>query len=214
VSAKTVWAQIVNQKSKIENSQMSAVYTDDQLIMALRHGEQWAMTALYDRYARLVFSLALRILNDRSAAEEAVQEVFVKVWRRCKDYDTQRGKFSSWLSGITHNHAIDELRRRRVRPSAAEDEDAMAEVVSDGPAPLELALQSLEHRRIVDALQAIPAEQRKPIEMAYFEGFTQQEISDRLKEPLGTIKTRMRLGMQKLKSLLEEPQSEPLRSAR
>ena len=189
---------------------MSAVYTDDQLIAALRKGDGWAMTALYDRYARLVFSLALRILNDRSAAEETVQEVFVKVWRRSKEFDATRGKFSSWLSGIAHNHAIDELRRRRVRPSASEDEDAMAEVVSDGPAPLELALQSLEHRRIVDALEQIPAEQRQPIEMAYFEGFTQQEISDRLKEPLGTIKTRMRLGMQKLKSLLEVPEDVPV----
>lgn len=204
VSSKTVFAQIANQKPKIENPQMAVVYTDDELIVALRKGESWAMSALYDRYARLVFSLALRILNDRSAAEEAVQEVFVKVWRRCKEYDAKRGKFSSWLSGIAHNHAIDELRRRRVRPSASEDEDAMAEVVSDDPAPLDLALQSLERRRIVEALQAIPAEQRRPIEMAYFEGFTQQEISNRLHEPLGTIKTRMRLGMQKLKSLLEE----------
>ena len=183
---------------------MTAVYTDDQLISALRQGEGWAMTALYDRYARLVFSLSLRILNDRSAAEEAAQEVFVKVWKRAKDYDAARGKFSSWLSGIAHNHAIDELRRRRVRPSASDDEDAMAEVVSNDLAPLDLALQSLEHQRIVDALQAIPAEQRKPIEMAYFEGYTQQEISDRLREPLGTIKTRMRLGMQKLKGLLDE----------
>jgi RNA polymerase sigma-70 factor (ECF subfamily) len=203
-----LWFQIENQKSEIRNRTMATVYTDDQLISAIRKGEGWAMTALYDRYARLVFSLALRILNDRAAAEETVQEVFVKVWRRSKDFDVTRGKFSSWLSGITHNHAIDELRRRRVRPVASEDEDAMAEVVSDGPAPLELALQSLEHRRIVAALEQIPAEQRQPIEMAYFEGFTQQEISDRLKEPLGTVKTRMRLGMQKLKSLLDESKDE------
>lgn len=163
------------------------------------------MTALYDRYARLVFSLSLRILNDRPLAEEAVQEVFVKVWKRAKDYDAARGKFSSWLSGIAHNHAIDELRRRRIRPSASDDEDAMAKIMSDAPAPLDLAMQSLEHRRIVDALNAIPADQRKPIEMAYFEGYTQQEISDRLREPLGTIKTRMRLGMQKLRGLLDNP---------
>lgn len=170
----------------------------------LIRGEGWAMTALYDRYARLVFSLALRILNDRSAAEEAVQEVFVKVWKRARDYDAARGKFSSWLTGITHNHAIDELRRRRVRPTASEDEDALGEVVASGPTPIDLALQSLERRRIVNALQAIPVEQRRCIEMAYFEGYTQQEISDRLREPLGTVKTRMRLGMQKLKGLLAE----------
>ena len=184
---------------------MASTFTDDQLISALRQGEEWAMTTLYDRYARLVFSLALRILNDRLAAEEAVQEVFVKVWRRAKEYDATRGKFSSWLSGITHNHAIDELRRRRARPTATEDEDAMLDLVAEGPALFDLAFQSLEHRRIVHALEAIPPEQRQPIEMAYFEGYTQQEISERLSEPLGTIKTRMRLGMQKLKSLLQEP---------
>lgn len=207
MSTRAIGSEITrsDHKSEIRNSKMAVVHTDDQLIVALRQGEEWAMSALYDRYARLVFSLALRILNDRSAAEEAMQEVFVKVWRRCKEYDAQRGKFSSWLSGITHNHAIDELRRRRVRPSASEDEDAMAEVAADTPAPLDMALQSLERRRIIEALQAIPAEQRAPIEMAYFEGYTQQEISDRLHQPLGTIKTRMRLGMQKLKSLLDEP---------
>jgi RNA polymerase sigma-70 factor (ECF subfamily) len=185
---------------------MSAVYTDEQLIHALKRGEQWAMSILYDRYARLVFSLALKILQDHGAAEEAVQDVFVKVWRRCKDYDTERGKFSSWLIGIAHNHAIDELRRRRVRPAASEEEtDEMNEVADHAPATLDLALQSLEHRRILDALDEIPLEQRQPIEMAYFEGFTQQEIAEKLCQPLGTIKTRMRLGMQKLKGLLIEP---------
>jgi RNA polymerase sigma-70 factor, ECF subfamily len=179
---------------------------DDEVIAHLRAGDGWAMSVLYDRYARLVFSLSLRILNDRGAAEETVQEVFVKVWKRCGEYDTRRGKFSSWLTGIAHNHAIDELRRRRVRPSASEgDDDAMDSVVDDTPAPLDLALQSLERRRIVDALKEIPNEQRRAIEMAYFEGFTQQEISGKLGEPLGTVKTRMRLGMQKLKTLLKEP---------
>jgi RNA polymerase sigma-70 factor (ECF subfamily) len=185
---------------------MSAIHTDEQLIHALKRGEQWAMSILYDRYARLVFSLAVKILQDRGAAEETVQDVFVKVWRRCKEYDTERGKFSSWLTGIAHNQAIDELRRRRVRPAASEEEtEEMNEVVDVAPAPLDIAMQSLEHRRILDALCEIPLEQRKPIELAYFEGFTQQEISEKLSEPLGTIKTRMRLGMQKLKTLLADP---------
>ena len=162
------------------------------------------MSMLYDRYARLVFSLALKILNDRAAAEEVVQEVFVKVWRRARDYRAERGKFSSWLTGITHHYAIDELRRRRVRPAASNDENDAADVIDDEPAPSDRALQSLEHRRIVDALNAIPMEQRRAIELAYFEGYTQQEIGEKLGEPLGTIKTRMRLGMRKLKALLED----------
>jgi len=185
---------------------MSAIQSDEQLVSALKHGENWAMSALYDRYSRLVFSLALKILRDNGAAEEAVQEVFVKVWRRAKAFDGERGKFSSWLMGIAHNHAIDELRRRRVRPAASDEEtDEADEAVDPAPAPLDTAMQHLEHRRILDALDEIPLDQRKPIEMAYFEGFTQQEIAEKLCQPLGTVKTRMRLGMQKLKVLLAEP---------
>jgi len=183
---------------------MSSVHTDEQLMSALTRGETWAMTAIYDRYARLVYSLALKMLNDRAAAEEVVQEVFVKVWRRARDYDAQRGKFSAWLTGITHHHTIDELRRRRARPFASEDEDSLANVATDLPAPDDAAQTNLERRRIVDALREIPDEQRRCIEMAYFEGYTQEEISERLGEPLGTVKTRMRLGMQKLKVLLVE----------
>ncbi len=180
--------------------------TDEQVLEHLREGESWAMAVLYDRYARLVFSLALKILNDRATSEEVVQEVFVKVWRRAGDYDADRGKFSSWLGGIAHHHAIDELRRRRVRPSATEDEDAAEDIVADGPVPFEAAVQSIERQRIAHALECIPAEQRQPIELAYFEGYTQQEIAEKLSEPLGTIKTRMRLGMHKLRGLLEETQ--------
>ncbi|MBI3914102.1 MAG: sigma-70 family RNA polymerase sigma factor [Chloroflexi bacterium] len=184
---------------------MNRALEDAELLMQLRRGEGRAMAMLYDRYARLVFSLAVKILNDRAGAEEVVQEVFVKVWRRARDYDSARGKFSSWLTGITHNHAIDELRRRRVRPSAAQnDEEEAPDILDEGPPLFEIAVQSIEHRRIVDALNAIPLPQRRAIEMAYFEGYTQQEIADRLKEPLGTIKTRMRLGTQKLKGLLGE----------
>jgi RNA polymerase sigma-70 factor, ECF subfamily len=185
---------------------MSTVYTDEQLLVALTRGETWAMTAIYDRYARLVYSLALKMLNDRAAAEEVVQEVFVKVWRRAREFDAQRGKFSAWLTGIAHNHAIDELRRRGARPIASEDEDSLADVEVVAPGPDDAAQTSFERQRILDALQGIPAEQRRCIEMAYFEGYTQEEISGRLGEPLGTVKTRIRLGMQKLKVLLvEEP---------
>ncbi|MBI3536234.1 MAG: sigma-70 family RNA polymerase sigma factor [Chloroflexi bacterium] len=179
--------------------------SDVELILLVARNEAWALAEIYNRYARLVFSLAVRILNDRAGAEEVVQEVFVKVWRRARDYDVDRGKFSSWLSGIAHHHAIDELRRRRVRPSATQnDEEEAVNIPDDGPALLEIAIQSLEHRRIVDALKIIPLEQRRAIEMAYFEGYTQQEIANLLHQPLGTIKTRMRLGMQKLKLLLGE----------
>jgi RNA polymerase sigma-70 factor (ECF subfamily) len=177
---------------------------DEEVIARLQEGESWAMSVLYDRYARLVFSLALKVLNDPAAAEEAMQEVFVKVWRRAGDYQPDRGKFSSWLTGIAHPQAIDDLRRRHVRPEAAGDEEAAAEVEDSAPVPFDRAVQSIEHQQIQEALACIPAEQRSPIELAYFEGLTQQEIAVRLGEPLGTIKTRMRLGMQKLKDLLDK----------
>lgn len=177
---------------------------DDEILAKLREGESWAMAVLYDRYARLVFSLALHILNDRPAAEEVVQEVFVKVWRRAGDYSSERGKLSAWIGSIAHHQAIDDLRRRRVRPSATEDEEATRDLVDDAPVPFERAVQSIEHQQIAEALQCIPPEQRQPIELAYFEGLTQQEIAAKLDQPLGTIKTRMRLGMQKLKTLLED----------
>jgi RNA polymerase sigma-70 factor, ECF subfamily len=180
--------------------------TDEELMSALQRGETWAMTALYDRYARLIYSLALRMLNDRSSAEEVVQEVFVKVWRRCGDFDAARGKFSSWLTGIAHHHTVDELRRRRARPTASVDEEALDGIADSATPPDEVAQTSYDRRRIVQALQEIPDDQRRCIELAYFEGYTQEEISERLGQTLGTVKTRIRLGMQKLKSLLVEEQ--------
>ncbi|OGO38281.1 MAG: hypothetical protein A2Z03_08600 [Chloroflexi bacterium RBG_16_56_8] len=179
---------------------------DEEIITHLCAGEGWAMEVLYDRYDRLVFSLALKILRDRSAAEEVVQEVFVKVWRRAADYRAERAKFSSWLARIAHNHAIDRLRQRNGRPFMS-NEDQVAQVVDAGPTPLEMAEQQLDHRRIVEALDQIPHEQRHAIELAYFEGFSHQQIANKLGKPLGTIKTRIRRGMQNLRVLLEPAQT-------
>ncbi len=166
--------------------------------------ESWALAELYDRYARLVFSLALKVLNDRSSAEEMVQEVFAKVWRNARDYSPERGKFSSWLIGITHHRCIDELRRRRVRPATeSTDQEPLLELAGDDD-PAEAAFYALERARVRRALAKIPTEQRIVIELAFFEGLTHQEIAEHCHEPLGTVKTRVRLGMQKLKELLKE----------
>ncbi len=166
--------------------------------------ESGALSELYDRYARLVFSLALQILNDRSACEEIVQEVFAKVWRGAHEYSTERGKFSSWLVGIARHQCIDELRRRRVRPAPDSlDQEPMFELASDDD-PAEAAAYSMQRQAIQAALAQIPAEQRQVIELAFFGGLTHQEIALRCEEPLGTVKTRMRLGMQKLRELLKD----------
>ncbi len=178
--------------------------TDEELVALVARNESWALAELYDRYARLVFSLALQILNDRSAGEEIVQEVFAKLWRGAHEYTPERGKFSSWLIGITRYHCIDELRRRRARPAVDSiDREPRFELVSDDD-PAEAAAHSLERQTVQTALAQLPPEQRRVIEMAFFRGLTHQEIAARCREPPGTVKTRIRLGMQKLRELLKD----------
>jgi RNA polymerase sigma-70 factor (ECF subfamily) len=178
--------------------------TDEQLVELVARDESWALAELYDRYVRLVFSLALKVLNDRSSAEEVVQEVFAKVWRGSRAFDAKRGKFSSWLIGIAHHQCIDELRRRRVRPVAETIDDLpLADLPGDDD-PTQAAEVAFERSRVRQALMQIPVEQRIVIELAFFEGLTHREIADRSGDPLGTVKTRVRLGMQKLKEILRE----------
>src|SRR5512136_1524365 len=121
--------------------------TDAQLLALVVRGEDWALSELYDRYSRLVFSIALKILNDRSSAEEIVQQVFTKVWRSARDYRAERGKFSSWLMSIAHHQCIDELRRRRVRPvTHPGDEELLYELASDDD-PAQAVQYSFEQAR-------------------------------------------------------------------
>lgn len=178
--------------------------SDEQLVAWVARGEDWALAELYDRYVRLVFSLAIRVLNDRASAEETVQEVFTKVWRGADEFRPERGKFSSWLIGITHHQCIDGLRRRRARPVAwSTDDESLLELAGEDD-PAEAAEYAFERARVRSALSQIPAEQRIVIELAFFEGLTHSEIAARCGDPLGTVKTRLRLGMQKLKGLLKE----------
>ncbi len=180
------------------------VLTDAQLLALIARGENWALSEIYDRYTWLVFSLALKILNDRASAEEIVQQVFTKVWRSARDYRVERGKFSTWLMSITHHQCIDELRRRRVRPvTQPGDEELLYELASDDD-PAQAVQYTFELARIREALQQIPAEQRIVIELAFWGGLTQQEIAMYCHSPLGTVKTRLRLGMQRLRRLLPE----------
>ncbi len=178
--------------------------TDDELIVLTAHQESWALAELYDRYARLVFSLALQMLHDRAASEEIVQEVFTKVWRGAHDFTPERGSFSSWLIGITRHQCIDELRRCRRQPATESmDGSPYLELAGDDD-PVQEAEHSLDQTRVRRALAQIPEEQRRLIEMAFLEGLTHEEIAAHSGIPLGTVKTRIRLGMQKLKDLLQE----------
>ncbi len=175
---------------------------DEALIVRLVQRDVRALDTLYARYSRPAFSLALKIIGDREVVEEVVQEVFLRLWTRAHTFDPQRGKLLSWLLTITHHRAVDELRRRRSQPETEGFQEQLA--ASDEPAsdPSETYAQIEDREVVQSALAQLPPAQRVPIQMAYYGGLTQVEIAQSLKEPLGTIKTRMRLGMQKLRVLL------------
>ena len=175
---------------------------DEALVRLLVRQDVHALEALYDRYSRPIFSLALKILGDREVVEEVVQEVFLRLWTRAVGYDPQRGKLLSWLLTITHHRAIDELRRRRSQPETDGLQEQLAAVEDPDADPSKSLTQVEEREAVRHALAQLPEAQRRPLELAYYGGLTQVEIAQLLHEPLGTIKTRMRLGMQKLRGLL------------
>lgn len=176
---------------------------DEWLVRRIAAGDGMALRQIYDRYVRLVFSIAYRRTQDAACAEEIVQEVFCKVWRRGADYRPERGRFSSWLIGIAEHQSIDELRRRRVRPVMQSAEEESVPVATEGN-PGDVLDHALDRARVAGALAQIPPAQRAVIELAFFEGLSHPEIADRCGMPLGTVKARIRLGMTKLKGLLQE----------
>lgn len=183
---------------------MSAV-SDADLITLVTRGDQDALEVLYERYSRAVYSFSLRIVGDAQVAEEILQEVFVRAWQQGGSFQAARGSLITWLLSITHNLSIDEVRRRKRRPQKAdaeEPETILASLPDEGSDVEEEVWLSSLRVSIQDALQQLPAAQREAIELAYFQGLTQREIADVLGEPLGTIKTRMRLGMLKLREQL------------
>src|SRR5689334_15122632 len=179
---------------------------DDQaLIAAIVAGDSNALEQLYDRYASVVYRVALRMLKNRELAEEVVQEVFWRVWRRSASFANERGRVAQWLFGIAHNLCIDELRRMRARPAAVyeDPEHPLIQQLLDEQADVPAAAWTVEQRRMIsEAMRELPAAQRQAIELAYFGGMSHQEIATKLNRPLGTIKTRVRLGLQKLSGLL------------
>jgi RNA polymerase sigma-70 factor (ECF subfamily) len=179
--------------------------TDEALLALIAVSDRQALAALYDRYGRRVFALAARMLGDPQSSEEVTQDVFLSVWRRVSSYKAGRGRFTTWLFSIAHNRTIDELRRRR-REKYRENpplEDHV-EVPSEAAPPPEEVVARSEGAMVREALGTLPAEQRAVIELSYFGGLTQAEIADRTGQPLGTVKTRMRLALKKLRLALTE----------
>ncbi len=194
----------VTMKSQVDYPYRSL--DDESLIRLIRQARGEALSELYDRYGRLVFSLAFNSVGDRATAEEITQDVFLRVWQRASQYRADRGKVSTWLTGITRHRAIDQLRRRGVRPE--QHSVSWAEVspggepVADGPE--EATSLALQRERVRAAVASLPEEQRQVLALAYFQGLSQSQIAEALDLPLGTAKTRVRLGMQKLRELLRE----------
>ena len=165
-------------------------------------GDPDALAELYDRNARPVFSLALRILRDRLDAEDVVQEVFAQAWRQAGHYDAKRGVVAAWLLTLTRSRAIDRLRARRSRDDRALRGRDTMDLRSNDLAPDVQFLTAERNARVRGALDELPLLQRMALELAYYEGLTHAEIAERLEQPLGTVKTRIRLALLKLREAL------------
>ncbi len=168
----------------------------------MARGDESALAALYDRYRLILFGLIQRILHSRAEAEDVLQEVFLQAWQKAANFDESRGRPFTWLVTLARSRAIDRLRSlgardRLATASAREATEEVADAVDD-------AILSEQSEIVRDALKELPEDQRQVLLLAYFEGFTQSEIAGRLGSPLGTVKTRMRSGMIKLRELLGE----------
>ncbi len=178
---------------------------DPELIRLIAHDRPEALSALYDRYGRLVFSLALHALGDQALAEEITQDVFFRIWEKASTYRLEEAKVSTWLTSITRHRAIDVLRQREVRPGLEHTEwsETQLMVIPDGAdSPEEVTEHALQQELVRRAVALLPVEQSQVLALAYFQGLTHSQIAALCGEPLGTVKTRIRLAMQKLREIL------------
>ena len=175
---------------------------DDQLVEALARQDLGALETLYDRYGKVAFSLAYRIVGERGAAEDVVQDAFLSVWRQAKSYKRDRGSPKTWLMAIVHHRSIDKLRAHASAGSTVPIDDVHNEL-GEAPGVWQQVWSTMRGDSVRDALEKLPLEQKKSIELAYFSGYSQSEIAELMDVPLGTVKGRMRIGLQKLKALLE-----------
>ena len=181
---------------------------DEELMDLVARSDAAAFSAIYDRHSAAAFSLAYRMVGRRNQAEDVVQEAFLSLWRAGGRYDAKRGSVRTWVLGIVHNRAIDSLRRATVHDSRrASDEGIEERFGAVDRTDLEAARRT-EAGEIRAALEVLPPDQLKVIELAYFGGFTHSEIAEMLNTPLGTVKGRMRLGLEKLRGVLGEGAAE------
>ena len=181
------------------------------LLARIAAGDQPALAEFYDASSAKVFGLAMRILADRTAAEEVTMDVYTQVWRRASTYDTERGTPGSWLMMLAKTRAIDRFRSSYLERGRQVPLDQAAELPGDAATPEQYSADLERQRLVQEAMASLSAEQRQAIALAYYWGLSQSEIAERLKLPLGTVKTRMRLGMIRLREVLA-PHGEGLRS--
>jgi len=177
--------------------------SDEAVVALVARSDEQALAELYDRFGRVAYGLALRVLRDEALAEDAIQEGFLTAWRRADTFMPERAKASTWLLTLVHRRAVDLVRREERR--RAEPIDAAEERVGDGPAEDAVWLR-YERERVQAALRQLPDQQREALELAYYGGFTQSELAERLGQPVGTIKSRMFSGLGRLRDLLAEPE--------
>ena len=175
---------------------------DEDLMQLVRRGDAEAFKLVYERHATAAFSLAYRMTGARNAAEDVVQEAFLSLWRSGARYDRARGSVRTWVLGIVHNRAIDALRRSMVHDRRRASDEGIEERFEARERTDVEAARNDEAREVHAALKSLPDEQCKVIELAYFGGFSQSEVADMLGTPLGTVKGRMRLGLEKMRGQL------------
>jgi RNA polymerase sigma factor (sigma-70 family) len=184
--------------------------SDEALVALVARGDEPALAELYDRFGRVAYGLAFKVLRDRALAEDAVQEAFLAVWRSAGRFIAERAKASTWILTLVHRRAVDLVRRQQQR--RAEPLETVAQ--ASGETTEEQAWLRLRQARVREALCKLPDQQREALELAYFGGFTQSELADRLGQPIGTIKSRMFTGLARLRELLGDGQEEEQWNAR
>jgi len=195
------------------NSESTLLHAaDEALVIQVARGNPAALEVLYDRYAPRVLGISLKIMGDQVQAEDILQETFWRVWQNAATYQAERGAFAGWLFRIARNLAIDAYRRRNVRPQYIASSNGSEPPLEETPDPevdvAEQAQALLTNQQIRKALASLPGVQRQVIEMAYFYGMTRQEIAEATGEALGTIHTRARLALQKLRGEFEKEEFE------
>jgi RNA polymerase sigma-70 factor (ECF subfamily) len=186
------WAAVIDMTANADRSALER----------MARGDDDALAELYDRHGRFVYSLALRIVRDQRDAEEVVQDVFAQAWQQSGRYSAGRGSVIAWLMTLTRSRAIDRLRGRRARPDSTSDSAAVVDISDSATSADEQLASMAQAGQVRAALEALPLLQRVAIELAFYEGLTHTEIASRLEQPLGTVKTRIRQGLLKLRDQL------------